>query len=393
VRRRTRTRPPGDARGRRLRFHRLRIAAAILVVLAGAAAAIAVAFGSWTGAQLRAVVVLSITQKTPTAAWAVRLVTDKPRIEEMRVAGLPATVVRPGEGNGPWPAVVFVNGATRRGRHHPKVQRLARGLARAGFLAVVPDLPGLSLGAITPATTAATIRVVGATARRRDVRGRVALYGVSVGATLCLLAAESRELLGRVSVVGGEAPWVDLEKVIRLATTGEYGTSRYHTDPYVRLAIARSLAAGLPPGPDRRLLLRTLLAVSDTDPEPLAGLQADGLGRAGRALVELLLNRRTQQFASLYARLPRRVREGVVRLSPLVGARRLRVPVELASAPHDKYFPPAESRALAAVAPRVRVSVTTTLDHAIPQPSLRDFRGLLRFDGFVVRFLRQARKT
>src|SRR5919204_3287197 len=164
VRRRTRTRPPGDARGRRLRFHRLRIAAAILVVLAGAAAAIAVAFGSWTGAQLRAVVVLSITQKTPTAAWAVRLVTDKPRIEEMRVAGLPATVVRPGEGNGPWPAVVFVNGATRRGRHHPKVQRLARGLARAGFLAVVPDLPGLSLGAITPATTAAAIRVGGATA-------------------------------------------------------------------------------------------------------------------------------------------------------------------------------------------------------------------------------------
>jgi hypothetical protein len=39
----------------------------------------------------------------------------------------------------------------------------------------------------------------------------------------------------------------------------------------------------------------------------------------------------------------------------------------------------------------VRVTVTSTLDHAVPQPSIGDLADLFRFDGFVVRFLRLAR--
>jgi len=72
-------------------------------------------------------------------------------------------------------------------------------------------------------------------------------------------------------------------------------------------------------------------------------------------------------------------------------AGRLDFPVELASAPHDKYFPPAESRRLAQIAPEARVTVTSTLDHAVPNPSVGDLADLLRFDGFVVRYLRLAR--
>ena len=93
------------------------------------------------------------------------------------------------------------------------MRRPAQGLARAGFLVGVPDLPGLRLGEITPATTHALVRVALAVAGR----GRVSFYGVSVGATLAL-ATESPGLAGRVRAVGGEAPWTDLEKVIRLAT-------------------------------------------------------------------------------------------------------------------------------------------------------------------------------
>jgi hypothetical protein len=37
----------------------------------------------------------------------------------------------------------------------------------------------------------------------------------------------------------------------------------------------------------------------------------------------------------------------------------------------------------------VHVTVTRTLDHAIPRPSLRDLLDLVRFDGFVVRSLRE----
>jgi hypothetical protein len=40
----------------------------------------------------------------------------------------------------------------------------------------------------------------------------------------------------------------------------------------------------------------------------------------------------------------------------------------------------------------VHVTVTATLDHAVPRPSIRDLRDLFRFDGFVVRFLHLARR-
>ena len=127
--------------------------AAFLIVLAGVIAITAVVLGLWSRAQLKAIVVLAITERTPVIAALVRTVTDQPRSVETVVAGQPTSIFRPGSGHEPWPAIVFVNGATRAGRLHPKVRRLAQGLARAGFLVAVPDLPGLRLGEITPATT------------------------------------------------------------------------------------------------------------------------------------------------------------------------------------------------------------------------------------------------
>jgi dipeptidyl aminopeptidase/acylaminoacyl peptidase len=112
----------------------------------------------------------------------------------------------------------------------------------------------------------------------------------------------------------------------------------------------------------------------------------------GRAVVGLLANRDPRRFETLYARLPPSARAAIVRLSPLAAARRLKAPVLLASAPHDDYFPPQESRALAAAAQGTEVSVTTTtaLSHVLPDPSFGSIGDLVRFDGFAVRVLERA---
>src|ERR671922_274975 len=147
---------------RRTAAKALRIAAAAFVIALGAVAIVAIVDErSWPAGQVAAVTVLATTEHTPFLRWVVAVLSKEPRVEETVVAGAPSTVVRPGGGRR-WPAIVFVNGATRDGRHHPQVQRLARGLARAGFLVVVPDLPGLRLGEITPATTAATVELASA---------------------------------------------------------------------------------------------------------------------------------------------------------------------------------------------------------------------------------------
>ena len=355
-------------------------------------------FRSWVEAQQRAVIVLSRTSDVPVLGWLAGVFTEEPRAEETTIARVPAMVVRPGEGRS-WPAIVFLNGVTRRGRHHPDVERLARALARAGYVVAVPDPPGLRDGTLTIDTLAATTAVVRAFAERPDVRGGgVALVGVSVGASLALLAAEQPSLAGRIRGVAGLAPYTNLVQVVRLTTTGGYlkdgRFERYRTKPFAALVIARSLVAALPPGRDSALLLTRLLAVPDDAPDPLASLHRlpeSGLRPSARALVRVLLNRDPARFDSLYAVLPDRIHEAVRRLSPINAAERLRADVVIASAPHDKFFPPDETRAL-----RRRTDVTVTftvtpaLHHAIPHVSIRDVAGVFRFDAFVVRALKLA---
>ena len=357
----------------------------------------ALVFRSWLGAQWEAVVVLSTTNHTAVVTWTVERLTDEPRAAEVEVAGQAATLVRPGEG-GPWPALVFVNGATELGHLHPKVQALARGLARAGYLVLVPELPGLRDGEITTRTLDATIAIAEAAASRPDVRrGRVGLVGVSVGAGLALAAAEDPSIARRISLVAGIAPYADLAGVVRLATTGYYRENgrlvRYEGDRFISLVAARSLIAALPIGPGRTRLLAELGTTAENPPNPLGPLRTTPsgiLGHRARAVVRLLANGDPRRFDALYAALPASIRAGVRRLSPLSEPSNLEAPVELATAPHDKYFPPEESEDLAAAAPDVDVTITRTLAHAIPEPSLRDIRDLFRFDAFVVRALHTA---
>jgi dienelactone hydrolase len=259
---------------------------------------------------------------------------------------------------------------TKRGRFHPTVQRLARSLARAGYLVAVPDPPGLKEGVLSERTLHGAEDAVRALLARPQTRGgRVSLYGVSVGGSLALLIAEDPEFSQRIRMVGGLAPYANLADVVRLATTNTYMEAgrihRYRTRPFAKVVASRSLAAALPAG--------------------------RGRPAAARSLARLLTNRDPARFDSLYAALPRSMRSRISALSPISGAKRLRVPVLIASAPHDKYFPPAETRALARMSSHVSLTITPALQHAIPHFSLHDLAGIVDFDFFVVRVLRAAR--
>jgi pimeloyl-ACP methyl ester carboxylesterase len=294
--------------------------------------------------------------------------------------------------------MVFLNGVTRRGRFHPTVRRLARALARAGYLVAVPDPPGLRTGTLSTRTLAGAEAAIGAVCRRADARGgRVALFGVSVGGSLALLAAEDPKLAPCIRLVVALAPYTKLADVVRISTTATYvedhAVHRYRSKPFAALVAARSLVAALPSGADRSLLARRLGGVSDNAHDPLALLRTlprGGLRSETRSLLRLLTNRDPGRFDALYAAIPNKIRRTVALLSPLEGAGKLRARVLIASAPHDKYFPPEQSRELARHARRVELTVTPTLQHAIPHFALGDLAGIFRFDGFLVRALHAA---
>jgi pimeloyl-ACP methyl ester carboxylesterase len=348
-------------------------------------------------AQARLLAALAVGSRRPALRRLGGAFTGAASVSEVVIAEVPATMAGPA-GGGPWPALVLCNGVTRRGRHHPAVRRFAHALARAGHLVLVPDPPGLAHGELGDPTVTALVAVCAAVADRPDCRGgRVGLLGVSTGTTLALLVAEDPRMADRVSIVAGTAPLTDLANTVRLATTGFHRAGGalhpYRPAPFLPLVISRSLVAGLPAGPDRDLLGSTLAAVDDDDPDPLATLRTlrpGELGPVPRAVLDLLRNTDPERFDGLYSALPAPFRAGIDRLSPIAGAGRLRAPVELASAPEDKYFPLEESLALQRAAPGVHVTVSAMLGHAGPDLSLASLAELARIDAFGVRVLRAA---
>jgi pimeloyl-ACP methyl ester carboxylesterase len=346
-------------------------------------------------AQGQALDVLAATLGLPGAA-AIGRVRRPPSIHEEQLAGVHATVVRPGTPP-PWPTFVFANGATPDGRAHPLVQRLGVALGRSGYAVYIPDLPGVAGGELNPATLAAgtrcTLEVTGL-GETRD--SRVALAGVSIGGTLALLVAADPAVAARISAVSCVAPFSSLEKVMLLATTGLYrgsggGLLRYPVPPALAVGLARSLAEMLT-GHDAAALGPELRALPTDSLDPLASLRVPATAQLrpdATAVRNLLANRDASRFDQLYAALPETIRTTVDALSPVCSAERIQAPVEIVTAPQDRYFPVAESLALAGV-PNVRVTVSSTLAHATPRIDPRALAGLVHLDQFFVRSLLAA---
>jgi pimeloyl-ACP methyl ester carboxylesterase len=369
----------------------------VLAFLAGAVALAAV-YWSWIDVQVRAAAVLSSVLETPVLTPAVQALTRESEVEDTVFAGRPALVAKPA-GEGPWPAILFVNGTVPEGRAYPEVQNLARGLARAGYLVVVPDLPGLTTDQITEETVSSTAEAALAVADRPDARdGRVGLVGVSTGATLSLLAAQDPAVSERVSVVAGVAPYTDIRTVLNIATTDHYREGgeyvSYDAEPFLSYVIAKSLIAALPSGEDRDELRTELEEVDRLDSNPLAHLRdrpTGDLSPEARSVVELLANTDPERFDELYAALSPEIRAGMEELSPLAGDERITAPVELVSGDRDKYFPVSESFAIDRIAADHRVTVSEAIDHS--EVSFSNIPAFARLDGFVVRSLREARRA
>lgn len=373
----------------------------ILLVLSLLSLVLVVIFRSWVGAQYDAVVVLGTTLDTPVLGTVAETFTREPTFSEDTIGEVPYTQVTP-PGDGPWPAVVFVTGASAEGRVHPTVRRLGRGLARAGFLVVIPELPGLRTGTISTDPVDAAVDVINEFAGRDDVKGgQVSVASVSVGAALTLLAAAREETQGKVRAVAAIAPFADLKNILLLATTGSYRDAEgrlgtYTSDPFLKQTVRGSLAEALRSDPQLAPVLEQLEAMGIDVRDPVEALVQAPLGilpDEAAAVVEVLANRDPKRFDELYERLPGEVKAAVVELSPIEHAADLDMPVELATPPRDEYFPLSESQRLEDELPDARLTVTSSLRHVIPEAGAGGNEDLWALNTFSVRFLREAADT
>jgi acetyl esterase/lipase len=344
----------------------------------------------------RALLLLALVLDVPVAGRLALRLTPEPEITELDVGGVPVAVLRPPDDEAR-PAWIFVNGAHPERRREPIVWRLANGLARAGYVVFVPDIPGLGEGTVTARTLEATQAVAGAACGRPDIKGgRVALVGASTGAGLALIAAGRPELAERISVVAAVAPFADLRKLVCLTTTGHYEESgrfaRYEVTDLHRQVVARSLVAAISEEDDRQRLLGELDELEREGLNPLDELprRDDGVGAEAQAVLAVLANRKPERFAELFDALSPAVHSFVDELSPLRLRTGVRAPIEIVIPPTDVYFPPGEAAALAAGLPTSRLTVTKVLDHTRPRATVVHLRSFVRFFGFVVRGLRAS---
>lgn len=250
----------------------------------------------------------------------------------------------------PAPAILLVPGATPQGADDPRVVRLARALARADRVVVIPELELYDEELVRRDVD----RLVRVTRALAVDHGPVTLFGISFGGSLCLLAAaEVPGLVRRVVTFGAYA---DLVGVIQAATTGVslVGTERipWDADPRAYGVVRDELLALLDPA-DAAQVERAL----GGGPPPTRAV--------AEAAYELLTNDDPARTPTLAAQLPSSVRTRIDEVSPATAAGALAaVEVVAMHSRDDPVIPYGELRRLAALLPHARTVTVSSFTHA-----------------------------
>lgn len=264
--------------------------------------------------------------------------------------------------------LVLVPGLSRQGKDHPAFQRLARSLARAGFVVLAPDFPGLRAFHVSEGDVHTIVRAV--QVLRAEAGDPIGILGFSFGAGPALLAAADPAIRDQVALVGSFGGYWDLAGVIGFITTGWY-----EEDGQGRQATQQSfnrwkLVAALVPyvaDPGERERLQRLVDRKLANPGEDVRRELAKLGVEGWRLLALVENRRQDRVADLLASLTPRIRDRLRRLSPSTAIGGVKARLLIAHGRNDDSIPYTESVSLARAAPNLgRLVIFDGFTHAFP---------------------------
>jgi len=246
--------------------------------------------------------------------------------------------------------LLLVHGLNPTGKDDEQLVLLAKDLARAGFLVMVPEFEGMKTLRIRTSDAEDILRSFLYLSKAKQTAFRGGMMGLGYGAGPMLLAAADARIRDKVGVVATFGGYYDLRTVMLFSLTGayEYGGLRGHIRPdaalrwmfaYKNLDLLRSL-------PDRETL-RAVIEKRNRYELVEAEKLAQSLGREGRALYDFLVNTEQKRFAQLYEKLPLTVREQVYQLSPSRAVDYITGSFIIAHGTDDSSIPYTESQRLA----------------------------------------------
>jgi pimeloyl-ACP methyl ester carboxylesterase len=282
--------------------------------------------------------------------------------------------------------LLLVHGVNTAGKDDEQLVLLAKDLARAGFLVLVPDFEGMKTLRIRISDAEDILQSFLYLSREEHAGPLGGMLGISYGAGPMLLAAADPRIRDKVSVVTTFGAYYDLRTVLSIELTGasEYGGLRGYVRskaPLRWMVAYRNL--DLLRQPDDRETLRKIIELRNKYENAAAASLARSLGPEGRAIYAFLVNTRQERFSPLYENLPLTVREYVYRISPARAIRYITASFIVIHAIDDQFVPYTESVRLAEAVGdenRVYLALLPQFMQSEPvEPSLAD-----RYQRYVV---------
>ena len=282
-------------------------------------------------------------------------VTPAPSIEVGRYRDeareLDGDLYRPNSG-GRHPALVLSLGVHPVPRDDPALVRLARGLARDGFVVLIPDSPDLRGDRILPSERDAFVAAIRYVRQLDDVDpDRIGLIGFSAGASLLVVAAADARVRDEVRMVnffGGYYDATDLLREVagRQLTLDDGTRVSWEPAPLARQIFAAVLLESVDDVAGRATASRALV-----DGATLSDAEIASLDGKARLVYDLFTAPDPATVDALMARLPADVRERLRDISPSTYVHDLRARIFVMHDVDDSFVPYVESRRFVAALP------------------------------------------
>jgi dienelactone hydrolase len=287
------------------------------------------------------------------------------------------------------PALVLSLGVHPVSRDDPALVRIATGLARDGFVVLVPDSPDLRADRILPSERDAFVAAFRYVRALDDVdRDRVGLVGFSAGASLLTVAAADVRIRDDVRMVNFFGGYYDAEDLLREVASREIVLDDGRTVPWEPAPLARQIfgAVMLQSVEDERE--RASVSRVIVDGLTLPTEDRDRLGARALLVYELFTASDAARVDSLMASLPDDMRQELREISPRTYVGELRAKMLVMHDVDDAFVPYVESRRLVAALPARQREYTefAIFAHVEPTRSL----DVLAFVGEVGKLLRHV---
>jgi len=250
-----------------------------------------------------------------------------------------ADLYRPND-RGRHSGVILAHGAVKNGKDDRALKFAGQSLARAGYVALVPQLDNLCRLRLHQDDVEALVAGFQYLAGQEFNNGKIGMLGVCLSAPLVFLAATEPAISQGVSVITSWGGFYNINDWLQAIITEHYideGEVKPWKPRAVLIEEAPRWLIELLPSPSDRVHIEEMLRGNAT------GSAKNSLSPSGQAMYELLINRDPQYVVDLWARLAPQIQQALDSLSPHQKVGQLKTKIAIIHTTTDDVIPWVES--------------------------------------------------